>query len=486
MPSQAHSTEKHRLLLIGDDQTFHAGITTTLDASDDGGNREFQLDVALQAAEGLAKMTLASEAGRPYAMALVAVRGAESLECAETIAAILEEDSAIQVAIFTDCADSSWHPVVAKLGNSDRLVILEKPPVAVAVLQLVRAMTAKSLLTRQARQASEGSSGLSELQANNEMLRVAMAEGESAHQMLKDSRERLAKAFDACPLPVAILRMHDHGCVEVNRAYLAATGYEIAEVLGRSPWDSGLSIDSKSRLEAMGELAGGKVVRQRPCQITPKGRDSHAALLWIEPFELDSGPHLIAIVHDVDGKLALGKEPTEPQAHGPVARQDAQTAGNPRSDCEDAGHQTTGIDLDVQLPGNEEPRAGGSEVILLVEDDDDLRGFAREILQEAGYRILEAADGHQAIAAWRGFDGHIDLLLTDMVMPGGLSGSDVAECFKLDRPEGKILYSSGYNADLFGSDITLCEGVNYLPKPYFAQQLMETVARVIEGRAVAA
>ena len=124
--------------------------------------------------------------------------------------------------------------------------------------------------------------------------------------------------------------------------------------------------------------------------------------------------------------------------------------------------------------------AGNDEVVLLVDDDDDVRELAREVLLEAGYRILEAADGHQAIKAWREFPERIDLLLTDMVMPGGLSGGDVAECFKLDRPDSKILYSSGYNVDTFGSQVTLREGFNYLPKPYFAKQLLDAVARIID------
>lgn len=120
-------------------------------------------------------------------------------------------------------------------------------------------------------------------------------------------------------------------------------------------------------------------------------------------------------------------------------------------------------------------------VVLFVDDDSDIRELGREVLAEAGFRVLEAADGHEAINAWRKFPGHIDVLLTDMVMPGGLSGNDVAECFKLDRPESKVLYSSGYNVELFDSTVKLLEGVNYLPKPYFARQLIDAVSRMLDG-----
>jgi CheY-like chemotaxis protein len=122
-------------------------------------------------------------------------------------------------------------------------------------------------------------------------------------------------------------------------------------------------------------------------------------------------------------------------------------------------------------------RKGIKDVILLVEDDDNVRALARSVLHAAGYRVLEAADGPKAVDIWRAFDGCIDMLLTDMVMPGGLTGRDVAERFSADWPEGKILYSSGYSVDLFGGDLSLREGFNYLPKPYFANQLVDAVAR---------
>ena len=121
-------------------------------------------------------------------------------------------------------------------------------------------------------------------------------------------------------------------------------------------------------------------------------------------------------------------------------------------------------------------RHGANDVILLVEDDADVRSLARCVLEEAGYRVLEAADGHHAISAWQEFNGRIDLLLTDMVMPGGLSGSDVAERFNVDRPDSKVLFSSGYSTDLFSGQLNPRVGFNYLPKPYLARQLTDAVA----------
>jgi CheY-like chemotaxis protein len=120
-------------------------------------------------------------------------------------------------------------------------------------------------------------------------------------------------------------------------------------------------------------------------------------------------------------------------------------------------------------------REGGGETILLVEDDPDVRTLASCVLQDAGFTVLEAADGHLAIAAWRDFSGKIDLLLTDMMMPGGLSGTDVGQRFLADRPEGKVIFSSGYSVELFGDDISLRNDFHFLPKPYLAQQLIDAV-----------
>ena len=467
-------TPHHRILVIDDHPAIHDDFRKILCAVSSarampGGGLpevcgekpprdaqpEFEIDSAFQGQEGLEKVVRARDDGRPYAMAFVDVRMPLGSGRVETIARILEKDAAIQIVACTDDTKNPWQHIVEKLGNSDRLVILKRPFESIEVLQFARAMLKKWLLTQEAGQKPED------------------PQRELAPLGLTDSQERLAKAFDACPLPIAILRLHDHGCVEINRAFLAATGCTREEMLGRSPWDASLSIDPKARLEAMGDLAHGHSVRQRECHLIPKDGSRREALLWMEPFDLASGRHLIAIVQDVSEQAKL------------------ETALHRSQQIEGIGHLLARVALPATECGaTSEPRPaeialrkGCDEVVLLVEDDDDVRGLAREVLQDAGYRILEAADGHQAITAWRGFPGRIDLLLTDMVMPGGLSGNDVAECFKLDRPDSKILFSSGYNVDLFGSDIDLREGYNYLPKPYFARQLIEAVARVMYGEA---
>jgi PAS domain S-box-containing protein len=658
---------------------------------------DFQLDSAFQGKEGIAMVERALAVGKPYAMAFVDVRMPPGWDGVETITRIWKIDATIQIVICTAYSDYSWQDIIAKLGKSDRLVILKKPFDSIEVLQLAHALTEKWSVTQQARHKLEDLNQLVDartraLQESNVRLTLEMSERELAQEALRLSEERLSKAFEACPLPVAILRLSDLGCVELNRAFLAATGRTREELLGSSLWNAGVALDVPAKLDVTDLMLRGQPVRQHACQLVSGAGEQRAALLWIERFELASGPHLLAVVQDVSEQLKLETQLRQSQklegigqlaagvAHDlnnlltvvqghtslQLAKTDidsdvawsleqVQSAGERAASltrqllaysrkqvmekrvvsfgdviqsvgsmlrrlipenitlnfdlppglpliyadvcsleqiiinlvvnardatpvggtivvrlgaseisereaarCSEAraGRFTcltvtdsgtgmseetrtrifepffttkevgkgTGMGLatvigivqqhegwikveselgqgttfaihlpvtDLVAPAEVAPEAAAeravkNDVILLVEDDDDVRSLARCVLEDAGYRVLEAADGHRAIAAWQEFGGRIDLLLTDMVMPGGLSGSDVAQRFSADRPDGKIIFSSGYSESLFGKEAGLREGVTYLPKPYIAKQLTSAVARALAESGVAA
>ena len=120
------------------------------------------------------------------------------------------------------------------------------------------------------------------------------------------------------------------------------------------------------------------------------------------------------------------------------------------------------------------PRSG-NERILLVEDEAALRGLASRLLEKQGYQITEAASGPEAIKLWNQENGAFDLLLTDMVMPEGMSGRELAERLLAEKPELKVIFSSGYSTDLVGNNMLLEEGVNFLPKPYPPRDLIRIV-----------
>ncbi len=126
---------------------------------------------------------------------------------------------------------------------------------------------------------------------------------------------------------------------------------------------------------------------------------------------------------------------------------------------------------------------GGHETILVVEDEPALRELVTSVLEFYGYRVLEAMHGKEALTVWSRHKDDIDLLLTDIVMPEGLSGLEVAELLKNDRPDLKVIYSSGYSVELFEQKLKLSEGVNFLPKPYQPKTLAQFVRQCLDGRA---
>jgi two-component system cell cycle sensor histidine kinase/response regulator CckA len=115
--------------------------------------------------------------------------------------------------------------------------------------------------------------------------------------------------------------------------------------------------------------------------------------------------------------------------------------------------------------------------ILIVEDEAPLREMASKILKRLGYQVLTAQDGPEALKLWPQHRGKIDLLFTDMVMPGGMTGRELAERLLHEEPRLRVIYSTGYSTDLFSSGIELVEGVNCLLKPYDATALVRAVKK---------
>lgn len=123
----------------------------------------------------------------------------------------------------------------------------------------------------------------------------------------------------------------------------------------------------------------------------------------------------------------------------------------------------------------------GQHTILIVEDDEAVRSLVREVLLHTGYRVLEAEHADAAYVVWKNHRDEIALMLTDMVMPGSANGLDLAQKLLEDRPDLKVIYTSGYSADLFSSSVRLQDGVNYLPKPYLSSKLIKMLENALES-----
>jgi two-component system cell cycle sensor histidine kinase/response regulator CckA len=122
---------------------------------------------------------------------------------------------------------------------------------------------------------------------------------------------------------------------------------------------------------------------------------------------------------------------------------------------------------------------GGTETILLVEDDAEVRALAEMILARHGYTVLSAADGGAALELAATVDA-IDLLVSDVMMPG-LRGPEVAERLVALRPGLRVLYISGYAAEAVGNHDLLERGANYLEKPFTPEALVRLVRRILDG-----
>ncbi|HZQ46664.1 MAG TPA: response regulator, partial [Verrucomicrobiae bacterium] len=124
---------------------------------------------------------------------------------------------------------------------------------------------------------------------------------------------------------------------------------------------------------------------------------------------------------------------------------------------------------------------GGHETILVVEDETSLRILVRSVLERHGYRVLEAVDGVAALAVWEQHCDQIQLLLTDMVMPHGISGRELAVKLLAEKPQLKVIYSSGYSLAVVGTDMVLQEGLNFLQKPYHPRKLAQAIRDCLDG-----
>jgi len=118
-----------------------------------------------------------------------------------------------------------------------------------------------------------------------------------------------------------------------------------------------------------------------------------------------------------------------------------------------------------------------------VEDAPGVRALAKAGLESQGYVVLEASDGADALRVFKEFAGNIDLLVTDLVMPG-MSGSQLAEELRGMRSETKVLYMSGYTNDVAIRHGLVGSSVAYLPKPFTPRILAEKVRQVLDAHPV--
>jgi PAS domain S-box-containing protein len=128
---------------------------------------------------------------------------------------------------------------------------------------------------------------------------------------------------------------------------------------------------------------------------------------------------------------------------------------------------------------------GGKETILVVEDEDPVRALVCELLAAHGYRVIQAESGARALELWNSYRQGVDLVLTDLVMPHRMNGRQLAEKLWTEQPDLKVIFTSGYSAEVVGKEFILQPGLNYLQKPYSPAGLLGKVRDCLDsGKAV--
>ena len=142
------------------------------------------------------------------------------------------------------------------------------------------------------------------------------------------------------------------------------------------------------------------------------------------------------------------------------------------------------LPVSSQLPQQDTPRPpvsspGGDEPVLVVEDDEDVRLYACTMLARAGYQVSSAACGQEALSLLE--KKHFSLLFSDVIMPGGMYGPELAEQARRLDGELKILFTSGYTANAAKQHGPVMNENPFLPKPYQKEQLLEAVRSAIQS-----
>jgi PAS domain S-box-containing protein len=155
------------------------------------------------------------------------------------------------------------------------------------------------------------------------------------------------------------------------------------------------------------------------------------------------------------------------------------------------GHGTTfriyipfvgAVETETEKPTTQITVRGGNETILLVEDERPVRELVARVLQKYGYQVFQADTGGDALEVWNKNRNGIHLLLTDLIMPGNMNGRELAEKLCAENRQLKVIFTSGYSADIVGKDFKLEPELNFLQKPYHPQTLALTVRRCLDGK----
>lgn len=127
-----------------------------------------------------------------------------------------------------------------------------------------------------------------------------------------------------------------------------------------------------------------------------------------------------------------------------------------------------------------------SPTVFLVEDEPSLRSLVRSVLERYGCTVVEASCGTTALQKWSEKKAQIDLLLTDLVLPDGMNGRELADTLIAENPNLKVVFTTGYSYDEVCKGFPLPEGFHFLQKPYAPSTLIQTIKNALRARVAVA
>ena len=271
---------------------------------------------------------------------------------------------------------------------------------------------------------------------------------------------------------------HDLGRVRINRVHMEQIVMNLA-VNARDAMPDGGSLTIQTENVSLGGLFVHERLRLEPgayvvlsVRDTGEGMDAVTQANIFEPFFTTKGPGqgtglglatVYAIVQQAGGAVYVYSEPRL----GTIFK-----VYLPRVDASATAVATE------SAPAPQEIVPVGGRTILLVEDEPGVRAFTAQVLEEAGYRVLQAGSGEEAVELVTMIDGPISLLLTDVVMTG-INGRVLAERLRALYPKLAVIYTSGYTDDIVVRAGVTGESIPFLHKPFTPQQLLERVRQTL-------
>jgi len=521
----------------------------------------FNVDVAFQGRDGFAMVQQALDAAQPYSVVFTDMRMPPGWDGIETAAKIWSIAPDTQIVICTAYSDYSWDEMVAKLGISDRMVILKKPFDNVEVIQLAHALAEKWRLRQESQLKMEQMTAMvaartTELEAANKQLKVEMAERERTQEALRQSQKMEAlgqlaggiahdfnnlltviRGYVDCLVsedkypPETLQALQEIGLAADRAAKLTSQILLFSRKKRVQPQNLDLNQVIVSLGKMLDRLIGENIALEIDCAHAPlpvhadpvmmeqvilnlvmNGRDAmpQGGHLAIQSREIhvpeqkaiknpQARPGRFACVSVTDTGSGIApsvlphlfdpffttKEPGKgtglglstvygilQQHQGWIEVENQAGRGAKFTFFVPANGATNGhlhdTPIKVEVPC-------GTETILLVEDDPTVHKLACGFLRRQGYTVFAASSGQEALALWSQRGGEIDLLLTDMVMPGKISGRELAEMLKARDKDLKVIYTTGYSIDALNSKVHLEEGKNFIAKPYSPEKLAQIV-----------